>query len=546
YYPLVGWGNLTDKEDISLEYAEDVYDVYNLGLMRSETGIERGKMVNGTLFEPKAEVTRAKAAKELWFLWVLGQTNVLEENQILTITTDGTNYTAPVYAAVSYTAPAYEFSSVNIANDGSLSVELLDTTGAGTAAALNIALYNSDGTSKDTKTYSVSGSGAVSGIDVTLSTGEYVVMTVTASDGTALSAERTVVCTELVVPARSYTAETVAGIKNGTLALTNLSEESEEEAASVSLTSADLADDDSVFWTASADVTGGTYIFTQAENGCDLIPTCDMTYTKNSVTLNDESFTGYVAHSSTNGYLASTGRERSGFTFTPASDGVLTAYVSNLGANKNFVIIDDSETSESKALVSSQDPTVLSGNTYLSAAVTAGTTYYIGVLGSKGRYMGISFSPGAPVVSVLAKSGETVQITATPNDGYVVESVSAADANGNAVELTMNSSKTVSTFTMPEADVTITASFTPEESSDEPIEEPTYDGLIGDIDNNEVLTANDSAALLYFVLTGEKKEGWNTDLEAADTDGSGELSAADSAQILSKVLDASYKFSIEE
>lgn len=555
YYPLVGWGNLTDKEDISLEYAEDVYDVYNLGLMRSESGITRGKMVNGTLFEPKAEVTRAKAAKELWFLWVLGQEDVLAENQILTITTDGTSYAEPVYTEVSYTAPAYEFSSVNIANDGALSVELLDTIGASTAATLNIAVYNADGTQKDAKTYLVSGSGAVSGIDITLSTDEFVIMSVTASDGTALSAERVAICTELVVPARSYTASTVAGIKNGTLALENLSDSSAEETAeaeatSISFASVDLADDsdDSVFWTASEDVTGGTYIFTQAENGCDLVPTCDMTYTKSSQSVGDQSFTGYVAHSSTNGYLASTGRERSGFTFTPTSDGVLTAYVSNLGSNKNFVIIDDSETSESKALASSQDPTVLSGNTVLTAAVTAGTTYYIGVLGSKGRYLGISFSPGAPVVSTLAKCGETVQITATPNDGYIVEAISAVDANGNTVELDMNSAKTVSTFTMPEADVTISASFIEGDSSDEPVvpDEPAVEGLIGDIDNNEILTANDCAALLYYVINGEKNEEWNVADEIADTDGNGNITAADAAQILSKVLDASYKFSAEE
>ncbi|MCD8090111.1 MAG: hypothetical protein LUD81_05720 [Clostridiales bacterium] len=503
YYPLVGWGNLTDKEDISLEYAEDVYDVYNLGLMRSEAGITRGKMANGTLFEPKAEVTRAKAAKEIWFLWVLGQENVDEENQILTITTDGSNYTAPVYRAVSYTAPAYEFASVDIANDGALSVELLDTTGASAAAVLNIALYSADGTEKETKTYSVSGSGAVSGIDITLETGEYVVMKVTSVDGTALSSERTAVCTELIVPARSYTAETAAGIKNGVLALANLSEET-EEAAVVSLMSADLAEeDDSVFWKASESVTGGAYLYTQAEDGFDLVPTCDMAYSKSSQSVGDETFTGYVAHSSTNGYLASTGRERSGFTFTPASDGVLTAYVSNLGSNKNFVIIDDSEEAEAKALASSQEPTILSGNTSISAAVTAGTTYYIGVLGSKGRYLGISFSPGAPVVSVLAKSGETVEITATPNEGYVVSSVSAKDTDGNSLELDMNESKTVSTFTMPESDVTITASFVPGEGSDDPAVEPS-DVLMGDIDNNEVLTANDSAALLHYVLTDEK------------------------------------------
>ena len=57
-------------------------EVYELGLMRSECGIERGKMINGTLMEPKKPVTKEKAAKELYFLSVLTH-DVKEENDAL-------------------------------------------------------------------------------------------------------------------------------------------------------------------------------------------------------------------------------------------------------------------------------------------------------------------------------------------------------------------------------------------------------------------------------------------------------------------------------
>ncbi|MBB6635731.1 hypothetical protein [Cohnella thailandensis] len=52
-----------------------------MGLIRSEKGIARGRMMNGSEFEPKLAVTRAKASKALYFMWVLGQ-NVQEENHV--------------------------------------------------------------------------------------------------------------------------------------------------------------------------------------------------------------------------------------------------------------------------------------------------------------------------------------------------------------------------------------------------------------------------------------------------------------------------------
>lgn len=73
YYPLVAWTRLADTAELSPHYAAKVKQAYELGLIRSEAGIARGRMVNGTRLEPQAPVTRAKAAKALYFMWVLGQ-----------------------------------------------------------------------------------------------------------------------------------------------------------------------------------------------------------------------------------------------------------------------------------------------------------------------------------------------------------------------------------------------------------------------------------------------------------------------------------------
>lgn len=71
YYPLAGFDSLSDIESISDEYIEKVKKAYNLGLIRTENGIQRGKMINGDSFDPKETVSREKAAKSLYFMWVL-------------------------------------------------------------------------------------------------------------------------------------------------------------------------------------------------------------------------------------------------------------------------------------------------------------------------------------------------------------------------------------------------------------------------------------------------------------------------------------------
>jgi lysophospholipase L1-like esterase len=73
YYPLVRWSQLQDTAAVAPAYLDKLRDAYELGLIRSEAGIARGRMVNGRLLEPKLPVTRAKAAKALYFMWVLAQ-----------------------------------------------------------------------------------------------------------------------------------------------------------------------------------------------------------------------------------------------------------------------------------------------------------------------------------------------------------------------------------------------------------------------------------------------------------------------------------------
>ena len=75
-----------------------------------------------------------------------------------------------------------------------------------------------------------------------------------------------------------------------------------------------------------------------------------------------------------------------------------------------------------------------------------------------------------------AKAGATVTITATPDEGYAVGTVTVTDRFGNAVRVTENSDGTY-TFTMPNGQVTVTATFVETEA---PVAEPFIDVAEGD------------------------------------------------------------------
>jgi lysophospholipase L1-like esterase len=71
YYPLVSYEQLEDISEVSEKFSYKIKEAYELGLIRSEKGIGRGRLVNGSLFEPKVKVTREKASKTLYYMWVL-------------------------------------------------------------------------------------------------------------------------------------------------------------------------------------------------------------------------------------------------------------------------------------------------------------------------------------------------------------------------------------------------------------------------------------------------------------------------------------------
>lgn len=84
YYPLVPVDRILDLEGLGTQVLHKVRTVYSLGLMRSEHGIKRGSLQNGELFEPEKRITREKAAKLLYFCFVLDK-DVKKENHRIDI-----------------------------------------------------------------------------------------------------------------------------------------------------------------------------------------------------------------------------------------------------------------------------------------------------------------------------------------------------------------------------------------------------------------------------------------------------------------------------
>lgn len=69
---------------------------------------------------------------------------------------------------------------------------------------------------------------------------------------------------------------------------------------------------------------------------------------------------------------------------------------------------------------------------------------------------------GTVTVPNSAKAGETVTITATPNEGFELGTITVTDGAGNPVQLTNNS------FIMPKGNVTVSATFKKTEAPDQP------------------------------------------------------------------------------
>lgn len=89
---------------------------------------------------------------------------------------------------------------------------------------------------------------------------------------------------------------------------------------------------------------------------------------------------------------------------------------------------------------------------------------------------------------VHAEKGEVIKFVITPNEGYVLSEVKVTDENGNVITFTEN------TFTMPEANVTIEATFT--------------------VENSETSTSNIIIATIFLIISCtifykfKKKANW--------------------------------------
>ena len=75
-----------------------------------------------------------------------------------------------------------------------------------------------------------------------------------------------------------------------------------------------------------------------------------------------------------------------------------------------------------------------------------------------------------------AKAGATVTLTPVPDEGYALSTLTVTDRFGDAVRVTENSDGTY-TFTMPNGQVTVTATFV---ETEEPVDEPFVDVAEGD------------------------------------------------------------------
>ncbi|MCD8214775.1 MAG: dockerin type I domain-containing protein [Clostridiales bacterium] len=150
----------------------------------------------------------------------------------------------------------------------------------------------------------------------------------------------------------------------------------------------------------------------------------------------------------------------------------------------------------------------------------------------------------SPTVKV---DGTTYSLTADSSLGSGVYTLEL-ELEAGSHEITKGTTKTYiyyASVALEASDSTTTTESTTETTTESTTETPTEtetesteSGIAGDVDGNGVLTANDAAAMLHYVLTGEAKDTWNT----SDIDGDGESTANDAAKILRKVLNSAHSY----
>ena len=178
-----------------------------------------------------------------------------------------------------------------------------------------------------------------------------------------------------------------------------------------------------------------------------------------SITLSKLSFNTDEGSEAPDSYYAAAGSSvtlptaptKTGFTFQGWSDGSQTY---NAGAT--YVVPTQSTTLTAQWGTESDLPTIDEGG---SSGGSGSTTYAVSVeTATNGT---VSVSPRN------ASKGATVTITVTPNEGYVLGTLTATDANGDTISLS-NEGDGKYTFTMPASRVTVSATFVAESEQELP------------------------------------------------------------------------------
>ena len=121
---------------------------------------------------------------------------------------------------------------------------------------------------------------------------------------------------------------------------------------------------------------------------------------------------------------------------------------------------------------------------------------------------------GTVTVSASAKFGDSVAITVTPDNGYMLDTIEVKDANGNEVELDEDDMS----FTMPDSDVTITVTW-------------KLAGVKGDVNGDGTVDISDVVALVNIILNG------SSDYQAeADVNNDGGIDISDVVALVNIIL----------
>ncbi len=187
----------------------------------------------------------------------------------------------------------------------------------------------------------------------------------------------------------------------------------------------------------------------------------------------------------------------------------------------------------------------------------AGSKTELVATGLEGEYY-ITASGDLNVTSVLVEFDEEISSSTESSTESTTESttvtttesttesttVTTTESTTESTTVTTTESTTESTTVTTTESTTETTTAATESSTEASSEEPEpVGGIVGDVDNNGFITANDCSALLSFVLNSDyAKPNWRTDKAVADVNADEEINSADAAVILKKVLNSSFKF----